>query len=429
MADNQSYLAVSDADERAFLFNQYMDKYHKIIDDARAHRHKFYAAELYKIINSIEDISVRSKWDDWKPILIDHPKIAKLISESELNNTIEPKQADKDATLTGIGTTYNPDLYQSMGDIPFDRKIELNEPLGIIDILEAFQRKIINFEKEYIVEIKNQKKIEARAERKYRDAYKVMLNGHLLASNITPVSTWQDLYPLIKDDRRYLNILGRQGSTPLELFWDQVEDLNDKVYSQRKIIEDHLRGISSYLKQNGTEEQLYNILKINSSTTIEQLENYLKSDIFTQSTQGKSHFDSYTIPYIHEQLLIKAKRREDEEKRRFQKNKRKAIEYLTYVMSKKLDPPLYFGSLWDNEKDRILKVPNFPSEYINEKDCKILFENVVASMKKSKSASTSPEPGEYISPKKDDESRNSSSCGEDEDEDLDKLYPNKKHKN
>jgi pre-mRNA-processing factor 40 len=40
---------------------------------------------------------------------------------------------------------------------------------------------------------------------------------------------WKEVYPLFKDDSRYLNILGNPGSTPLELFWDAVDKL-DQVF-------------------------------------------------------------------------------------------------------------------------------------------------------------------------------------------------------
>jgi pre-mRNA-processing factor 40 len=37
---------------------------------------------------------------------------------------------------------------------------------------------------------------------------------------------WKDIFPLIKDNERFLNMLGQAGSTPLELFWDVVEHLD-----------------------------------------------------------------------------------------------------------------------------------------------------------------------------------------------------------
>jgi pre-mRNA-processing factor 40 len=45
-----------------------------------------------------------------------------------------------------------------------------------------------------------------------------------------------DIYPLLKDKPEYNQVIAQPGSTPLELFWDIVEDLNDKLYYDRKVV-------------------------------------------------------------------------------------------------------------------------------------------------------------------------------------------------
>lgn len=37
---------------------------------------------------------------------------------------------------------------------------------------------------------------------------------------------WKDIFPSIKDDGRFVNMLGQSGSNPLELFWDVLEQLD-----------------------------------------------------------------------------------------------------------------------------------------------------------------------------------------------------------
>lgn len=42
-------------------------------------------------------------------------------------------------------------------------------------------------------------------------------------------SKWKEVYPLFSSDKRYLVMLGNPGSNPLELFWDSVDDLDQKL--------------------------------------------------------------------------------------------------------------------------------------------------------------------------------------------------------
>lgn len=52
---------------------------------------------------------------------------------------------------------------------------------------------------------------------------------------------WKEIYPLIKDDPRYNNLLGVPESTPIDLFWDLMEDLEDRLYEDKKTIYDALK--------------------------------------------------------------------------------------------------------------------------------------------------------------------------------------------
>ena len=54
---------------------------------------------------------------------------------------------------------------------------------------------------------------------------------------IKPGTKWKTLYPLFKDDERYTNILGSPGSGPLELFWDIVDGMDQKLEGKIEIAE------------------------------------------------------------------------------------------------------------------------------------------------------------------------------------------------
>lgn len=51
-----------------------------------------------------------------------------------------------------------------------------------------------------------------------------MESGHIKAR-----TKWKEIYPAFRDDDRYLSMLSNPGSNPLELFWDAVDILDQKL--------------------------------------------------------------------------------------------------------------------------------------------------------------------------------------------------------
>lgn len=65
-----------------------------------------------------------------------------------------------------------------------------------------------------------------------------MLNGLRSKGEIRAGAKWKQVYPLIKDDERYQNMLGQSGSTPLDLFWDIVEEMERDIRLKRNTVQD-----------------------------------------------------------------------------------------------------------------------------------------------------------------------------------------------
>lgn len=60
------------------------------------------------------------------------------------------------------------------------------------------------------------------------------------------------MYPLFRDDERYLDMLGNPGSNPLELFWDAVDVLDQKLDAKVSVVEDAIKRHNA--KLSGPEE-------------------------------------------------------------------------------------------------------------------------------------------------------------------------------
>jgi pre-mRNA-processing factor 40 len=74
--------------------------------------------------------------------------------------------------------------------------------------------------------------------------------GELRASKLINAKTdWMDIYPHLKDDLRYQNMLGQPGSSPLDLLWDMVDELGERFYKQKRIVYDILKVLMGSMVQ------------------------------------------------------------------------------------------------------------------------------------------------------------------------------------
>lgn len=60
------------------------------------------------------------------------------------------------------------------------------------------------------------------------------------------------MYPLFRSDDRYLNMLGNPGSNPVELFWDVLDELDQKLEKKIAVVEEAIgRYNAARAKQAG----------------------------------------------------------------------------------------------------------------------------------------------------------------------------------
>jgi pre-mRNA-processing factor 40 len=71
---------------------------------------------------------------------------------------------------------------------------------------------------------------------------------------IKPATKWKQVYPSFADDGRYINILGNPGSNPLELFWDVVDGLDQKLEAKVGVAEDVIKRYNEQFKVDGDDQ-------------------------------------------------------------------------------------------------------------------------------------------------------------------------------
>ena len=115
---------------------------------------------------------------------------------------------------------------------------------------------------------------------------------------------WKQVYPSFANDNRYLDMLGNPGSNPIELFWDAVDALDQKLDAKIAIadgaIKRHNQALEDKMKEDGddagegatpdvkpfevgpdtTEEEFLNIVKSDSDESVKTVSEDDLKEIF-----------------------------------------------------------------------------------------------------------------------------------------------------
>jgi pre-mRNA-processing factor 40 len=102
-----------------------------------------------------------------------------------------------------------------------------------IDVLKAFENHMKSLERAFNDKRQKQKSLKARQERQHRDRFNDLLKDLVSAGKIKANTKWTDIHELIEDDPRYVAMLGQSGSTPLDLFWDVIEEEDRNLRNKR----------------------------------------------------------------------------------------------------------------------------------------------------------------------------------------------------
>lgn len=150
------------------------------------------------------------------------------------------------------------DLIVSSEAFKADTDLEKIDTVDILDVYDGYAR---DLEKEHEEESRKYRISRVREARKARDGFKDLLHELREKGELTGAAKWKDHYPSIKSDERYLNLLGKTGSNPLELWMDAVDDLNEETERAAEKIQRGFSGISA---------------TVNADTSLEQFELWVK---------------------------------------------------------------------------------------------------------------------------------------------------------
>ncbi|KAG0371274.1 hypothetical protein BC939DRAFT_503074 [Gamsiella multidivaricata] len=365
---NPMYRALKTTAERKTAFQEYVDDrriQEKLEEKARQQKQK---QDFLDLLKSSDKVTHASRYTTISRLFAEEPAFKSIegdhyrqsIFDSYVGELIRQEREDA-RQRRKFGTAALTALLQSMDEITLTtrwsearellqekkeyKESETIQVLHKMEQLTIFEDHIKQLEKDYDQKRARERVLRKRTERKRREAHKELLVELRSKGQLNAKTCWMQIHPQIKDDSRYQDMLGQPGSTPMELFWDMIEDLDEKLYQDRKMIQDLMKSID---------------YEVQPETTLDEF-------CAAITKQEKAvHVPAEDLKLIFEQLLGKAVHHAKEEKRRQERLARKKAESFRFML-KSLSPPVTVESKWDDVKAKAELTPEFASLETDDK--------------------------------------------------------------
>ncbi|KAJ1955867.1 U1 snRNP protein [Linderina pennispora] len=328
-ANHPAMQAVERESDQMRLFDEYMDEYrHKLKEERR----KTKAKQMQEVAEFLSQVTISTKWEDMKKKLVERfqDSLMPVVRSDDQRVPLDTLHLQTDASA-----------------------VDPEAGLTMLDLIDVFERAMSEAEQRDSEQRRREKEAMFREERIRRDRFRELLREN--KAKITPVMTWKEFFPLIRTDPRYTEMLGQSGSTPLELFWDEVELLNEDMYHDRKKLE-------AIMRDRG--------FRVLIDTPLSEVEKFARD----HTTMAMDN-----LTYIHEQLMLKAVRRKEEEEERNERHRRRLLDDFKYALYY-LDPPISADTTWEAVQAKVYALPEF-KDVGDEKACRATFDQVVDRMK------------------------------------------------
>jgi pre-mRNA-processing factor 40 len=375
------YRALKDPKDRKAAFEKYVVEVRIQEKEKAKERLTKLRADFGKMLRSHPEIKHYTRWKTARPIIEQEAIFRSTNDDAERRQLFEEyivelkkanyefEQKSRKSALDELET-----LLGSMDLEPYTRwadahsKIESNERfvedpkfkfITKLDMLTSFQSHIKTLERNFNDRRQEEKTTRARRERQNRDAFAALLNELKAAGKTKAGTKWMAVYPEFQNDSRYTNLLGQPGSTPLDMFWD--------------VIEEEERGLR--LIRN----DVYDVLEdkrfeMNVKTTFAEFTDVMASDRRTAS------IDPDILRLIHERLLEKVHKRSEEDKHASERQKRRLVDDLRSRIKHLDNPPVTLKSTWEVVRAQVAHTEEYKA--LDSEDLrKQAFEKVIRRLK------------------------------------------------
>ena len=349
----REYRALKDPKERKQAYEKYCVEVRAQEKSKEKERREKLREEFRRMLGTHDEIKHYTRWKTARPI-IEREAVFKnagdeaerrqmfdeYIVELKRKNADEEIETRRDAmqSLEGLlqALVVDPDTkwadaHESiMNNERFSLDVKFRA-LSNGDILQAFDNHMKALERVTNDAKQMEKRLYSRRERQARDNFKKLLSEMQAQGKINAGTKWKDLQTLVAKDERYVNLIGTPGSSPLDLFWDVLEEEERHLRSRRSLALDVL------------DDKRF---EITIETSLAEFEDVMSSDTRTASFNGDE------LRLVYEKLMEKIKKRAQEDKAQQERSQRKAIDALRSVI-KHLEPPVRLGEMYEDVEPRL----------------------------------------------------------------------------
>lgn len=256
------YRALKDSKDRKAAFEKYAVEVRLQEKDQAKERFAKLRADFNTMLKRHPEIKHFSRWKTIRPIIEGEAIFRSTNDENERRQLfeeyiLEAKQEHVEWE-SSVRKAALDDLVAIMKSLDLEPYTRWSEAQAIIqsnervqnedrfkalsksDILNAFENHIKSLERTFNDARQQQKAAKARKERHAREQFVNLLKELRSNGVIKAGSKWSKVYPIIREDPRYLGILGNSGSSPLDLFWDAIEEEERSLRGPRNDVLDVL---------------------------------------------------------------------------------------------------------------------------------------------------------------------------------------------
>lgn len=353
----KGYRAFKDPRDRKRAFDKYCAE-EKVAEKSRERERKLKQRQQFKDMLKLHDeITYYTRWKTAVP-LIDRELVFKNVQDDgerkqmfrEHIAELQKRHAQEEAgireralhelssllrTLVASSQTKWEDALRTIESNKRFANSPIFRAISKTDIIKSFETHVKDLDAERTNSKQRSKQNHFRVQRAARDGFKELLYEQFRAGHIRASTKWKDFYPHIKEEKRYKTLLGMPGSSPIELFWDLVEDEDRRLRPQRM-------DVYSVLEDRKFELCL--------DTEYAEFKALMRSDPRTHGISAKD-----LLP-IYEKLIEKVQRREEEERKLAEKELQDALDALRSAI-KHIRPAIAIDEVFEAVADKIKSLP------------------------------------------------------------------------
>lgn len=353
-----NWRAIPEPEKREEAFKRYCEDLRAQEKHKEQDRQAKLRSDFTAMLRSHPEIKYYTRWRTALPIIEEETIFRSAKDDNERRQLFEEyiitlKKAHEEEEAENRKSALDEvlDLMQSLHLEPFTRwqtaeaKLEDKDEfkndkfrsLTRMDVLNQFEKHIRQLQREHNDRVQAERRAKHRVERKNRDAYMKLLNELRDTGKLRYGTKWKEIHPFIENDPRYTAMLGQGGSSPVDLFWDTLEEETGKFRTLRRYALDVL------------EHQRF---EVTTATPVEEFLSVMRKDPRTANIDEQSMHDIYSY------ILDKVKKREDDERKMEESDERHAIDRLRSVI-KRLEPPVELGDTWEAVRPRVEKTDEY----------------------------------------------------------------------